>query len=149
MSNILHRRNCSLKIFLEIRKDEIFIDFYQKFLVFFVFLNFFLVEYALKAVDAAGLAIGLRGKDGVVFAVEKPIQTKLYENATNSRILNVDSHIGKFSKKLQKSRKFYHFFLKNPKIFFICFPKNPKISRIFFIFRVIFKKFFQIFLFFC
>jgi len=54
----------------------------------------FQVEYALKAVDAAGLAIGLRGKDGIVFAVEKPIQTKLYENATNSRIMNVDSHVG-------------------------------------------------------
>ncbi|KAA1413306.1 cytochrome P450, partial [Nocardioides humilatus] len=39
----------------------------------------FQVEYAAKAVENSGTVIGLRGKDGVVFAVEKLITSKLYE----------------------------------------------------------------------
>lgn len=38
--------------------------------------------------------IGLRGKDGVVFAVEKLITSKLYEPGANKRILNIDQHVG-------------------------------------------------------
>lgn len=38
--------------------------------------------------------IGLRGKDGVVFAVEKLVTSKLYEPGANKRIFNVDQHIG-------------------------------------------------------
>ncbi|XP_043284816.1 proteasome subunit alpha type-3 [Venturia canescens] len=54
----------------------------------------FQVEYAQKAVENSGTVIGLRGKDGVVFAVEKLITSKLYEPGANKRILNIDQHVG-------------------------------------------------------
>ncbi|XP_022906829.1 proteasome subunit alpha type-3 [Onthophagus taurus] len=54
----------------------------------------FQVEYAVKAVENSGTAIGLRGKDGVVFAVEKLVTSKLYEAGANKRVFNVDSHVG-------------------------------------------------------
>ncbi|CAG8444253.1 9237_t:CDS:2 [Ambispora gerdemannii] len=54
----------------------------------------FQVEYAVKAVDNSGTAIGLRVKDGVVFAVEKLIQSKLLVPGSNRRIQTVDTHIG-------------------------------------------------------
>ncbi|KAI8788066.1 proteasome subunit alpha type-3-like isoform X1 [Biomphalaria glabrata] len=54
----------------------------------------FQVEYAQKAVENSGTAIGIRGKDGVVFGVEKLITSKLYETGDNKRILNIDRHIG-------------------------------------------------------
>ncbi|KAH9495060.1 Proteasome subunit alpha type-3 [Bulinus truncatus] len=54
----------------------------------------FQVEYAQKAVENSGTAIGIRGKDGVVFGVEKLITSKLYEVGDNKRILNIDRHIG-------------------------------------------------------
>ncbi|CAO3682149.1 unnamed protein product [Rhizopus microsporus] len=46
----------------------------------------FQVEYANKAVDNSGTAIGLRVKDGVVLAVEKLIQSKLLVQGANCRI---------------------------------------------------------------
>eukprot|EP00058_Branchiostoma_floridae_P024691 XP_002610181.1 hypothetical protein BRAFLDRAFT_264234 [Branchiostoma floridae] len=54
----------------------------------------FQVEYANKAVENSGTAVGIRGKDGVVFAVEKLVQSKLYEAGANKRIFNIDRHIG-------------------------------------------------------
>ncbi|XP_033336349.1 proteasome alpha7 subunit [Megalopta genalis] len=54
----------------------------------------FQVEYAQKAVENGGTVIGLRGKDGVVFAVEKIITSKLFEPGANKRIFNIDQHIG-------------------------------------------------------
>lgn len=36
----------------------------------------------------------MRGKDGVVFAIEKIITSKLYESGANKRILNIDQHVG-------------------------------------------------------
>ena len=54
----------------------------------------FQVDYAQKAVEASGTAIAIRGKDGVVFAVEKIITSKLYEKESNRRIFSVDRHIG-------------------------------------------------------
>jgi len=54
----------------------------------------FQVEYALKAVENSGTAVAIRGKDGVVFAVEKIVLSKLYEPGSNKRIFNIDSHIG-------------------------------------------------------
>merc|ERR1712183_345049 len=54
----------------------------------------FQVEYAHKAVENSGTAIALRGKDGVVFAVEKIVTSKLYEKGANKRIFNVDRHVG-------------------------------------------------------
>lgn len=38
--------------------------------------------------------VGLRGSDGVIFAVEKLVTSKLYEPGANKRIFNVDRHIG-------------------------------------------------------
>lgn len=52
------------------------------------------MEYAAKAVENSGTVIGLRGKDGVVFAVEKLVTSKLYEPGSNKRIFNIDKHIG-------------------------------------------------------
>merc|ERR1711953_202973 len=54
----------------------------------------FQVDYAQKAVEASGTAVAIRGKDGVVFAVEKIITSKLYEKSANRRIFSVDSHVG-------------------------------------------------------
>lgn len=54
----------------------------------------FQVEYAGKAVENSGTALALRGKDGVVFAVEKIIQSKLHEKKGNRRIFAVDRHVG-------------------------------------------------------
>ncbi|KAG2077551.1 N-terminal nucleophile aminohydrolase, partial [Suillus decipiens] len=54
----------------------------------------FQVEYANKAVENSGTAIGLRVKDGVVLAVEKLIHSKLLVPGANRRIQTVDKHIG-------------------------------------------------------
>ncbi|TPX33162.1 hypothetical protein SmJEL517_g03836 [Synchytrium microbalum] len=54
----------------------------------------FQVEYALKAVDNSGTAIGLRVKDGVVLACEKLIHSKLLVPGVNHRIASADTHIG-------------------------------------------------------
>lgn len=54
----------------------------------------FQVEYAQKAVENSGTAIGIRGKDGIVFGVEKLVTSKLYETGANKRIFNIDKHIG-------------------------------------------------------
>ncbi|GAB6021431.1 Proteasome subunit alpha type-3 [Chamberlinius hualienensis] len=54
----------------------------------------FQVEYAQKAVENSGTVIGLRGTDGVVFAVEKLVVSKLYEDTSNRRIFKIDRHIG-------------------------------------------------------
>ncbi|KAJ3289111.1 N-terminal nucleophile aminohydrolase [Rhizoclosmatium globosum] len=54
----------------------------------------FQVEYALKAVDNSGTAIGIRAKDGVVLAVEKLVASKLLVPGSNKRIGTADTHIG-------------------------------------------------------
>eukprot|EP00745_Piridium_sociabile_P001569 TRINITY_DN109691_c0_g1_i1.p1 TRINITY_DN109691_c0_g1~~TRINITY_DN109691_c0_g1_i1.p1 ORF type:complete len:255 (+),score=67.93 TRINITY_DN109691_c0_g1_i1:132-896(+) len=54
----------------------------------------FQVEYAQKAVENSGTAIGIRGKDGVVMGVEKLVTSKLYETGANKRLFNIDRHIG-------------------------------------------------------
>ncbi|KAH7887866.1 proteasome subunit alpha type-3 [Phlebopus sp. FC_14] len=54
----------------------------------------FQVEYANKAVENSGTAIGLRVKDGVVLAVEKLIHSKLLVPGANRRIQTIDRHIG-------------------------------------------------------
>jgi len=54
----------------------------------------FQVEYALKAVENSGTAVALRGKDGIVFAVEKILTSKLHEKTTNKRIFTIDRHVG-------------------------------------------------------
>ena len=52
------------------------------------------VDYAGKAVENSGTAVALRGKDGVVFAVEKIVASKLYESKACKRIFSVDRHVG-------------------------------------------------------
>jgi len=54
----------------------------------------FQVEYAAKAVENSGTAIGLRVKDGVVLAVEKLLVSKMLVPNTNRRIHTVDRHCG-------------------------------------------------------
>jgi len=54
----------------------------------------FQVEYAGKAVDNSGTVIALRGKDGVVFAVEYIVKSKLHEKEPYHRIFNIDRHVG-------------------------------------------------------
>jgi len=54
----------------------------------------FQVEYANKAVENSGTAIGLRVKDGVVLAVEKLVHSKLLIPESNRRIQTVDRHVG-------------------------------------------------------
>jgi 20S proteasome subunit alpha 7 len=54
----------------------------------------FQVEYANKAVENSGTAIGIRAKDGIVLAVEKLIPSKLLVKGSNVRIQTVDTHVG-------------------------------------------------------
>jgi len=55
----------------------------------------FQIEYAAKAVENAGTALGLRCRDGVVLAVEKPLGNKmLVARTTGRRIHTVDEHAG-------------------------------------------------------
>ncbi|WVO13550.1 hypothetical protein L204_101171 [Cryptococcus depauperatus] len=54
----------------------------------------FQVEYANKAVEAAGVAIGLRCRDGVLLAVERILHSKLLVKGSNRRIASLDEHIG-------------------------------------------------------
>ncbi|KAF2084251.1 proteasome subunit alpha type-3, partial [Saccharata proteae CBS 121410] len=54
----------------------------------------FQVEYATKAVENGGTAIGIRCKDGVVLALEKIVVSKLLKQGANKRIATVDKNIG-------------------------------------------------------
>ena len=69
----------------------------------------FQIDYAGKAVDNSGTAVALRGKDGVVFAVEKIVQSKLYEPDANKRIFSVDRHVGIAVSGLVRKRSFAPF----------------------------------------
>ena len=53
----------------------------------------FQVEYATKAVDKEALALGVRCKDGVLFAVEKNLSSKLLTQSANPRTYIVNTHI--------------------------------------------------------
>ncbi|OJJ47423.1 hypothetical protein ASPZODRAFT_1672162 [Penicilliopsis zonata CBS 506.65] len=54
----------------------------------------FQVEYAVKAVENGGTAIGIRCKDGVVLAAEKIVTSKLLKPGANKKIATVDRHVG-------------------------------------------------------
>ncbi|MCJ1373469.1 hypothetical protein MMC20_004697 [Loxospora ochrophaea] len=54
----------------------------------------FQVEYAVKAVENGGTAIGIRCKNGVVLALEKIITSKLLKSGSNKRVATVDRNIG-------------------------------------------------------
>jgi 20S proteasome subunit alpha 7 len=53
-----------------------------------------LILTLIACVSHERTVIALRGKDGVVLAVEKLVTSKLYEEGANKRIFNVDKHIG-------------------------------------------------------
>lgn len=52
------------------------------------------MEYAQKAVELGGTAIGIKCSDGIVLAVEKPQSSKLLVHGSNRRIFTVDKHVG-------------------------------------------------------
>jgi len=54
----------------------------------------FQVEYAAKAVENSGTAVGIRVKDGVVLGCEKLVISKMLEPGSSRRIYSVDRHIG-------------------------------------------------------
>jgi len=54
----------------------------------------FQIDYAGKAIEQSGTLIGLKGKNGVVLAVEKIVRSPLYEEDAGTRIYSVDKHIG-------------------------------------------------------
>jgi len=54
----------------------------------------FQVEYAAKAVENAGTALGLRCRDGIVLCVEKPVTNKMLLPNSSRRIHTVDTHSG-------------------------------------------------------
>lgn len=54
----------------------------------------FQVEYALKAVENAGTALGLKCRDGIILCVEKPMLNKMLLPNSSRRIHSVDSHSG-------------------------------------------------------
>jgi 20S proteasome alpha/beta subunit len=58
----------------------------------------FQIEYAAKAAEISGTAIGLRGKDGCVLAVEKIINSKLHEPDSGRRIFTIENSIGLVNK---------------------------------------------------
>lgn len=57
----------------------------------------FQIEYATKAVENGGTAIGIKCKDGVVLAIEQELGSKLVKRNANHRIATVDRHIGMVS----------------------------------------------------
>merc|ERR1711977_124073 len=54
----------------------------------------FQVEYAGKAVDSSGTTVALRCKDGIVFAVEKMVRSKMLVEGSNRRIFSAAKHVG-------------------------------------------------------
>ncbi|SCU78938.1 LADA_0A08680g1_1 [Lachancea dasiensis] len=54
----------------------------------------FQVEYAVKATENGASSVAIKFKDGVVFAVEKLITSKLLVPGKNRKIQTIDRHIG-------------------------------------------------------
>lgn len=52
------------------------------------------MEYAAKAVENSGTSIGIKCEDGVVFATEKLVTSKLLLPNANRRIQTIDRHVG-------------------------------------------------------
>lgn len=54
----------------------------------------FQIEYAYKAVENSGTAVGLQCSDGVVIAVGNSQISKMLVPGSNRRVFNVDKHVG-------------------------------------------------------
>jgi 20S proteasome subunit alpha 7 len=54
----------------------------------------FQVEYACKAIDNSGTAVGICCKDGVVVGVEKILAYRMMEKGSDSRVFGVDRQAG-------------------------------------------------------
>jgi len=54
----------------------------------------FQIEYAAKAVENSGTAVGIRCKDGVVMGVEKPKLSKMLVEGSNRRVFTIDKQSG-------------------------------------------------------
>jgi 20S proteasome subunit alpha 7 len=54
----------------------------------------FQIEYASKAVENAGTALGLKCLDGIVLAVEKPLANKMLLASSSRRIHTIDDNSG-------------------------------------------------------
>ena len=54
----------------------------------------FQIEYAREAVKRGTTSIGIKSKDGVIFAVDKKIKSKLIESSSVEKIFKIDEHIG-------------------------------------------------------
>ncbi|KAK3677706.1 putative proteasome subunit alpha type-7 [Recurvomyces mirabilis] len=67
----------------------------------------FQVEYAVKAVENGGTAIGIRCKDGVVLGLEKLVSSKLLKKDANKRISTVDRNMGVVYSGLQPDGKHF------------------------------------------
>ncbi|QDS67437.1 hypothetical protein FKW77_000372 [Venturia effusa] len=65
------------------------------------------VEYAVKAVENGGTAIGIKCKDGVVLALEKLVSSKLLKPNANKRISTVDRNIGVVTSGLLPDGRFF------------------------------------------
>eukprot|EP00163_Fabomonas_tropica_P002633 TRINITY_DN1203_c0_g1_i2.p1 TRINITY_DN1203_c0_g1~~TRINITY_DN1203_c0_g1_i2.p1 ORF type:complete len:253 (-),score=76.71 TRINITY_DN1203_c0_g1_i2:85-843(-) len=54
----------------------------------------FQTEYAQKAVDNSGTAVGLRCKDGIVLGVERMISSKMLVSGSDRRVWTLEPHMG-------------------------------------------------------
>ena len=59
-----------------------------------IYSKHFLKSYINIASCFCSTVVGIRGKDGVVFGVERLVQSRLYEDDANKRIFHIDLHIG-------------------------------------------------------
>lgn len=86
----------------------------------------FQIDYAGKAIEQSGTLIGLRGKNGVVLAVEKIVRSSLYEEDAGCRIYSVDKHIGIVS--IQFEAMFFCFNAHESQLddFFLCTIQGPR-----------------------
>eukprot|EP00162_Nutomonas_longa_P008234 comp18374_c0_seq1/m.32720 comp18374_c0_seq1/g.32720 ORF comp18374_c0_seq1/g.32720 comp18374_c0_seq1/m.32720 type:complete len:249 (+) comp18374_c0_seq1:3-749(+) len=53
----------------------------------------FQVEYALKAIDHAGAAVGLLSRDGIVLGAERKVSSKLLEINASEKLAAIDDHM--------------------------------------------------------